>query len=136
MTKLVQIECGTCGVVHAIPEAMYDAKHKEGGFWQCPNGHSRGFSRGSLQKENERLKQDAARLEQIAAEQRRLREKAEKQLKKTAKKLMNVEKRAHAGVCPCCNRTFSNVQRHMETKHPEQTAHPENIVPFQKKSPA
>jgi dsDNA-binding SOS-regulon protein len=27
--------------------------------------------------------------------------------------------RVHNGVCPCCNRTFQNLLRHMETKHPE-----------------
>ena len=34
--------------------------------------------------------------------------KAEKQLK-----------RVHNGVCPCCNRSFQNLQKHMKTKHPE-----------------
>lgn len=28
-------------------------------------------------------------------------------------------KRIHNGVCPCCNRSFVNLQRHMKTKHPE-----------------
>lgn len=27
--------------------------------------------------------------------------------------------RAAAGVCPCCNRTFEQLGRHMTTKHPE-----------------
>lgn len=29
-----------------------------------------------------------------------------------------LRKRASAGVCPCCNRTFSQLARHMQTKHP------------------
>ena len=30
-----------------------------------------------------------------------------------------IEKRIHAGVCPCCNRSFPNLQRHMAAKHPD-----------------
>lgn len=28
-----------------------------------------------------------------------------------------VQKRIHAGVCPHCNRTFQNLQSHMNSKH-------------------
>ena len=31
------------------------------------------------------------------------------------------KKRAAAGVCPCCNRTFKQLARHMERKHPNYT---------------
>lgn len=27
--------------------------------------------------------------------------------------------RANHGVCPCCKRTFSQLARHMKTKHPD-----------------
>ena len=39
----------------------------------------------------------------------------------TAKKgaITKLNKRIGNGVCPCCNRTFVNVQRHMASKHPE-----------------
>lgn len=30
-----------------------------------------------------------------------------------------IKKRIAAGVCPCCNRTFQNLARHMENKHKE-----------------
>lgn len=30
-----------------------------------------------------------------------------------------IKKRVGRGVCPCCNRHFANLQRHMETQHPE-----------------
>ena len=33
-------------------------------------------------------------------------------------------KRIHKGVCPCCNRSFTNLKRHMETKHPEHPSPP------------
>jgi DNA repair exonuclease SbcCD ATPase subunit len=30
-----------------------------------------------------------------------------------------IKNRASNGVCPCCNRTFQNLARHMHTKHPD-----------------
>lgn len=32
-----------------------------------------------------------------------------------------IAKRAKAGVCPCCNRTFVQLARHMATQHPQFT---------------
>jgi hypothetical protein len=112
------LQCGTCGVHHAIPAAMYDTLQKDGGYWHCPNGHQRGFRTGTekaeqekIRRERDQLKQDTARLHERIQEEKSRAEKAEK-------KLAASTKRAMAGVCPCCNRTFSNVQRHMQTKHP------------------
>lgn len=30
-----------------------------------------------------------------------------------------LKKRASAGLCPCCNRHFTNLQRHIASKHPD-----------------
>jgi hypothetical protein len=30
-----------------------------------------------------------------------------------------IKNRISKGVCPCCNRTFQDLQRHMTTKHPD-----------------
>jgi len=32
--------------------------------------------------------------------------------------LKRVKRRINGGVCTCCNRTFTNLARHMKTKHP------------------
>ena len=122
-------QCGTCAVWHTIPKVIYESYRREGGFWHCPNGHQRGFRTGEEQAEQERirrerdqLKQDAARLhDEIAAERQRA-EDAEK-------RVVQIRRRAAAGVCPCCNRTFQNVQRHMKMKHP-------NVVPLDQKQSA
>ncbi|MFB3077027.1 MAG: hypothetical protein ACE1Y4_03380 [Lysobacterales bacterium] len=29
-----------------------------------------------------------------------------------------IKNRVARGVCPCCNRSFTNLHRHMESKHP------------------
>lgn len=115
ITSLTEVQCGTCGVVHAIPQAMYDAAKEDGGYWHCPNGHQRGFREGrkareAVIRERDRLKQKVAELED---DNRRVSKLADAATAK-AKRL---QKRAHAGVCSCCNRTFSNVAAHMRTCH-------------------
>lgn len=35
------------------------------------------------------------------------------------RKALEIKKRVGNGVCPCCNRTFENLSRHMSCKHPE-----------------
>lgn len=117
MTELTNIICGTCGVLHAIPKVMYDTCLEEGGFWHCPNGHLRGFRQGRHEKEavvreRDRLKQANARLVEEAAAAERAKQRATSELKRH-------KKRAAAGTCPCCKRTFSNMARHLKTEHPD-----------------
>jgi hypothetical protein len=111
------IECGTCGVIHAIPQSMYDQYYKDGGFWHCPNGHRRGWNERNCKSALEKLEAENARLtssinyknDQIDTERRRT---------AAAKGEVNkIKKRIGNGICPCCNRTFANLQRHMTTKH-------------------
>lgn len=122
----VVTQCGTCAVWHTVPEIIYKNHRSEGGFHSCPNGHQRGWDKGTdaierenTRRERDRLKQEAARLaEEIAAEKARA-DAAEK-------KYLQARRRSAAGVCPCCNRTFANMQRHMKAKHP-------NVVPLEQK---
>lgn len=122
-TPLTSIQCGSCGVWHAIPTAMYEKCVEEGGFWHCPNGHSRGFNEGRREREavrleRDRLKQRVAMLEQEAATERA----------QSEKKIRRLQRRAKAGTCPCCKRSFANMSDHMKTKHPDFDP---NVVDFQ-----
>lgn len=109
-------ECITCGVPYAVSEAVFNQHVAEGGYHTCPNGHHQGWDKGGcererLRRERDRLKQDAARLQDEISTQRRRAEDAEE-------KIVAAKRRSAAGVCPCCNRTFSALARHMKTKHP------------------
>jgi len=110
-------QCGTCGVWFTVPEIVYENHRREGGYHACPMGHMRGWQTGEEKREREamrldrdRLKQDAARLEEELATERRRADVAEERVSR-------VKRRAAAGICLCCNRTFANIQRHMQTKH-------------------
>lgn len=117
-------ECITCGVLHAMPAVLLDRDRAEGGYRHCPNGHQQGWSKEAseserIRRERDRLKQDAARLEEenrqafaAANEQRERAIRAESSIKR-------LKKRASAGTCPCCSRTFQNMATHMKQQHPE-----------------
>lgn len=112
---LVCLQCPVCGVGYAIPAELHaancDGRSKDG--WYCPNGHCLTITEtdaNKLRRERDRLQQRLAqRDDEIAAEQKR-----------TAAykgQVTRLKKRAAAGLCPCCNRHFTNLKRHMATKH-------------------
>jgi hypothetical protein len=75
----------------------------------CPNGHSQSFTKSEVSRLREQLEAKERELRASKCEtlaERLEREKAERKLN-----------RVRRGVCPCCNRSFQNLARHMETKH-------------------
>lgn len=114
--------CGECGIEFHVPDHFYAERKKTGHGWYCPNGHSRAFKESDADKfrrERDRAVQEQARLAEENAEK-------DRQLAKKEGEIKRFKKRASAGTCPCCSRTFSNMTRHMQTKHPELVA--ENVV--------
>ncbi len=117
-TVLKVMQCGTCGVWHAIPEIMFNNCYEQGGFWTCPNGHGRGYVEGSVRKQ---LEQEKKRREWAESNAKRLQKEAdESERRRIAQKAATtrLKNRAKAGVCPCCNRTFKQLAAHMKNKHP------------------
>ena len=113
-TVYVYERCYKCATRFAMDEVIYNhRKASKEAFW-CPNGHQQAYVESAedrARRRAERAEQDNARLrgELMAAERTR------QSLEKEAKRL---QKRASAGVCPCCNKTVVQMARHMKTKHP------------------
>jgi hypothetical protein len=109
--ELTVMRCPVCIVSYALPEPLRERceEHRgESGFgWYCPNGHSLHYP-GETAADKARKEADRAKLE--AMEERDKRLAAERALAKT-------KKRANAGVCLDCHRTFADVARHRATKH-------------------
>ena len=113
--------CGSCGINFLMPTVRNnESKAKGRGLsWFCPNGHERVY--GETEADKVRRELNTAR-QQIARAEDEAREAAARATKaENAKK--RLEKRINAGLCPCCNRSFQNLQRHMATKHG-------NVVPL------
>jgi hypothetical protein len=105
-----------CGIAFAVPDWWYKGKQKTHASFYCPNGHRQHVPDESdeekMRRERDIARQQLARAEQETAEARREALRAQKETKR-------LKKRAAAGTCPCCNRTVSQMERHMKTKHPE-----------------
>lgn len=104
-TSYEEIECCNCGIHFAVP-SFYRLKLREThNTFYCPNGHAQSYpAKTEAEKLKEQLIRERAEHDQTRAD----RDAKSKQLHRVA-----------AGVCPCCNRTFRNLQKHMQTKHKE-----------------
>lgn len=124
-TTLERMDC-ECGGVYAISATLVAQAKALGGFkktWKCPYcDTTRGYGSGTV----DNLKEQIATLErrnQIIRESRDWHEKEAEHFRKSRDgmkgALTKVKNRISKGVCPCCNRTFADLQRHMTTKHPK-----------------
>ena len=115
-----------CGITFAVPEWWKTKRREDKTWWYCPNGHSQHFP-GKSETEKLRAQLDQARSSKDywvgRTEQERERVRCEERSHAATKgHFTRAKNRIANGVCPCCKRTFKNVQRHMKSKHPEYAA--------------
>lgn len=127
MPEFVSTRCSRCKELFGLHPDTYEVLKRSSATFVCPHGHQQHFPLGK--SETERLRDD------LEAERRR-RQSAEQsvafyvqQAKHEQRRAagykgqaVKLSKRAKAGVCPCCNRTVSQLARHMQTQHPDYSA--------------
>ena len=117
-SETLQVTHCWCGIALAIPANLFRVAQDEGKSVYCPLGHT--FSYGNTYKQQLEKAQ-----ERISDERRRhsatrdLLAHEERSHAATRGHLTRTKKRVSAGVCPCCNRTFQNLARHMAGQHPD-----------------
>lgn len=126
-TQIHIIECAACSIDFGIGADFVARRRKDHKSFYCPNGHSLSYSGPSA--EEKRLASTERELEaarSLAQRESRRRERAEAEARtadykaRAAKgQLTKTRKRIAAGVCPCCNRTFQNLARHIAGQHPD-----------------
>lgn len=119
---LIIHQCCSCQCFFAISSRLDERARATGIEFYCPSGHSQVYRKS----ENTKLKEDVQRLEREKMNLSNIVEQKNHAItqlgysvraQKAAKtKIMN---RVKNGVCPCCNRTFTNLQGHFKSKHPE-----------------
>lgn len=115
-TTLTETTCCSCGITFAMPENFLRKKKETHANFYCPNGHTLHYAHKSEAEElKDKLAREKSQHDQTLAEL----EEKNKTLIAIKGHLTRQKKRIAAGVCPCCNRTFQNVHRHMESQHPE-----------------
>ena len=72
--------CVSCGIRYGMPATLYREHQKNGGYHECPNGHSQGWDK---EKENEvaNLKEQVARIKRSAELSRHRAESAERSIR-------------------------------------------------------
>lgn len=124
--------CPVCGVEVVVPSNLLKALRSNKQPFFCVNGHSQSF----LESEVDRLMRQ---LESAQAARKRAEELRSAALESAATarkgraiadgKLQALQKRVKNGVCPCCHRSFVQLQRHIATKHPGFAAEPKLLGP-------
>jgi hypothetical protein len=114
--ELTPITCGGCGITFGLPTRVYEARRQDHRNFWCPNGCVRRYV-GETEEEKlrRRLKFEQNRRESAEREA----EFAERRRRAAKGQVTRMKHRIAHGVCPCCRRTFVNLQRHMATKHPD-----------------
>lgn len=122
---LETLTCGGCGITFAIPNSLYQQYVNSGVEICCPNTACPWGGMVCRETEVKRLQRELTKEKARTERAHKARQWAEKQRdqaeyrRRAAKgQVTKLRKRAAAGVCPCCNRSFENLRRHMESKHP------------------
>lgn len=115
--------CAACGTQHSFELSIYNVALQRAGEVNiyCPYGHKWHYKprkqideEAETRRERDQLRQRIAQKDDEIAEANRRVSAAEGQVTR-------LRNRANAGLCPCCNRHFDNLQRHMATKHKDAT---------------
>lgn len=115
---IVVEHCCVCGIPFGMPQKFKNEclKRKNDKEFYCPSGHKQWY----VGKTEADILKGQLEAERIRSQT--WREEAQKEKLRTAATkgaLTKVKKRIANGVCPCCNRSFENLARHMAGKHPE-----------------
>ena len=121
-------ECCACAILFAVPEKWQENKRGNHKTFYCPNGHAQSYQSITPLEEAkaqiESLQGNLAATKQNAKYWHGRSEEHERSKNAYKGHLTRAKKRVGNGVCPCCNRSFTNLKRHMHTKHPDYTAGP------------
>lgn len=116
--------CCNCYMPFLMPKSFQKEALDNPNIWfYCPAGHGQHYNGPTeAQKLKKLLEQKQKEFdEQIQQSTNRFLDEVNER-KRIERKL----KRVHNGVCPCCNRSFSNLEQHMKNKHPDVEA-PSNV---------
>lgn len=134
--SLITETCCNCGMLFAMTQEFQDEKRAARGtgdqLFYCPRGHGQHYTgkteadklREQLAEERRQRQRAEQNLAMHADDAREARERAEHERRRAngyKGHAARITKRAKAGVCPCCNRHFTALERHMATKHPQFT---------------
>lgn len=116
----IHVNCASCTVPFGVHKPVHQRRRNDGQTFYCPNGHTNVYREtraDQLEKELAKEKQRRVWAEESRDIAQREAKTQEHRARAYKGKFTHVKTRVGNGVCPCCNRTFQNLMRHMKTKH-------------------
>ena len=113
---LEQEICLSCSGVFAVNKEWIQRKRQSGGSWYCPYCQT-GWH--AAETENKRLEANLKRANNNLATEKAHHDQTKASLSAQKGVTTRLKNRIKNGVCPCCNRHFKDLFRHMENQHPE-----------------
>jgi hypothetical protein len=110
------VACFHCGMNFGVTSTFYSRRVGDHATFYCPAGHGNAY-RGRSREEQLVEQLDAAR--SMSRRERERRERAERSAAAHKGQVTKIRKRVANGVCPCCNRSFQDLGRHMKGQHPD-----------------
>ncbi len=110
--------CINCGCYFGVPSGFTAQRRQDKRSFYCPNGHSMSYNESELDK----IRRERDRLQQRIAQKDDELKELENRRRAAIGQVTKLRNRVSHGVCPCCNRTFDNLARHMASKHPTYAA--------------
>lgn len=115
-TDLASTTCAHCHIEFAMPSTLRDELRRTHERFYCPRGHHLVFN-GRTEEQKLKARLDNAEASRIALlDQLEAAERSRRAQKGVTTRIKN---RIARGVCPCCNRSFTNVREHMAGQHPD-----------------
>ncbi len=125
MAEGTWLNCCACKTPMWLPAPLQtSARASDRIMFYCAYGHQQHYPKDEseadkLRRERDRLAQQIAQRDDELVAERLAREAAERSASAYRGQVTRVKNRVGNGVCPCCNRTFSDLARHMHSKHPD-----------------
>ena len=110
------LNCFKCGFRFGIPEETVTRWRKNHRWFRCPSCFAEQHFSG--ESEAERLKREKRYLEITLSGARDRADMHAKSASSYKGHVTRLKNRISKGVCPCCNRTFADLAKHMNSKHP------------------
>lgn len=114
-------ECFKCHITFAIPVDFQRRCREQGETFYCPLGHGQVYSTTEIQRLKQKLEREERWRKDAETRARAARDQADAAERSRAAykgQVTKIRKRVGNGVCPCCNRSFANLGRHMAGQHP------------------
>jgi RNase P subunit RPR2 len=129
VVTMLTVTCYSCGVPFGMPDNLNRRFRDTQENFYCPNGHGQRYSESTEAKLKKQMQQREESWEKVLAEKektieyvKRDRDRIVTQRTVLKGKITKITNRIKNGVCPCCNRQFSDLASHMQVKHPNYKA--------------